>query len=244
MARNYQREERDRRRHQPPYSEEGQWSNGRSDDDFSMVLGQESRGPHEDYRQGQEPSGGRSWGRGTMRPNSQYSGRESDYYGQSDYRRGDSGWNQGDEGFQNSSRWQRSQFRPSGADFGGPQQYGGGWYEGQDARYRGEGQFAGRGPRNYKRSDDRIEEDINERLTRHGMLDATDIEVTVQNGEVTLSGSVDSRQAKRYAEDVSDGVFGVREIHNQIKIKQRGESSERSESKHDGETGGNQKKAS
>jgi hypothetical protein len=34
---------------------------------------------------------------------------------------------------------------------------------------------------NYKRSDDRIEEDINERMTRHGMVDATDIEVSVQS---------------------------------------------------------------
>ena len=58
---------------------------------------------------------------------------------------------------------------------------------------RGEGQFTGRGPRNYRRSDDRIEEDINERLTHHGMVDATDIEVSVQNGEVTMRGSVDSR---------------------------------------------------
>jgi osmotically-inducible protein OsmY len=81
--------------------------------------------------------------------------------------------------------------------------------------------FAGRGPRGYKRSDGRIEEDINERLTQHGTIDATDIEVSVQNAEVTLSGTVDSRQAKRLAEDIADSVSGVKDVVNQIKIQQR-----------------------
>src|SRR6516225_1319045 len=80
-----------------------------------------------------------------------------------------------------------------------------------------QGQHAGRGPRSFKRQDDRIEEDINEQLTRHPMIDATEIEVKVQNGEVTLHGHVDSREAKRMAEDVAESVFGVKEVTNQIK---------------------------
>ena len=40
MSRNYQREDRDWRRQR---QDEDQWSNSRSDDDFSMGLGQESR---------------------------------------------------------------------------------------------------------------------------------------------------------------------------------------------------------
>ena len=100
---------------------------------------------------------------------------------------------------------------------------GRGWYEGwSDAMHRGEGQYAGRGPRNYTRSDNRIEEDINERLTEHPMIDATDIEVSVQDGEVTLRGYVDHRQAKRLAEDIAESVFGVKDVNNQIKVKQRG----------------------
>jgi hypothetical protein len=261
MARKHQREERDWRR-QPSYQEEDQWSNSRSDDDFSMGLGQEGRGSRgEDYGR-QESSGhwqGREGVRRQMgesprgqRPGGSYRGRESDYYGPEDYRGREMGADERNEGFQNSSRWQRSQFRPSEGDFGGAPQYGGGpyqrrgWYEGvQDSMLRGEGQFAGRGPRNYKRSDDRIEEEINERLTRHGMVDATDIEVSVQNGEVTLRGVVDSRQAKRIAEDIVDSVSGVKEVTNQIKVKQRGETSERGESKHETEaTGKQQRKAS
>jgi hypothetical protein len=86
--------------------------------------------------------------------------------------------------------------------------------------------YSGRGPRNYKRSDQRIEEDINERLTQHHMIDASDIEVNVHNGEVTLRGQVDHRDAKRLAEDTAETVFGVKEVNNQIKVRQRGETEE------------------
>lgn len=82
------------------------------------------------------------------------------------------------------------------------------------------GQHAGRGPRNYQRSDERIEEDINDRLTDHGDLDATDIEVKVNNGEVTLSGLVDSRWAKRAAEDVAESVSGVKDVNNNLRVMQ------------------------
>jgi BON domain len=99
---------------------------------------------------------------------------------------------------------------------------GRGWREGlDDAMWHGEGQHAGRGPRGYTRSDERIQEDINERLTRHPMIDATDVEVSVQNGEVTLRGYVDDRSAKRLAEDIADTVFGVKDVNNQLRLKHR-----------------------
>lgn len=80
------------------------------------------------------------------------------------------------------------------------------------------GPFVGRGPRGYQRSDERIREEICERLTRHGRIDATDLEISVKNGEVTLSGSVDDREAKRLAEDLAEDVVGVRDVNNQIKV--------------------------
>ena len=92
---------------------------------------------------------------------------------------------------------------------------------------REQGTFAGRGPRNYKRSDERIIEDINERLTRDPNLDATDIEVSCQNGEVTLTGSVDNRWAKRRAEDIAEEVWGAREVRNQIRVERWQDRSER-----------------
>ncbi len=84
------------------------------------------------------------------------------------------------------------------------------------------GQFAGRGPRGYQRSDDRIREDISDRLTEHGDIDASDVEVNVQSGEVTLHGIVDSRYAKRLAEDLADSVSGVKDVRNELKVQQRG----------------------
>ena len=81
------------------------------------------------------------------------------------------------------------------------------------------GQFAGRGPKGYKRSDDRIREDVNEALTRNPDIDASDIEVKVESGEVTLTGTVDSRQTKRLAEDLAEDCSGVHEVHNQLRIK-------------------------
>jgi osmotically-inducible protein OsmY len=81
------------------------------------------------------------------------------------------------------------------------------------------GPHSGRGPQGYQRSDARIEEDVCEHLTHHGMLDATGIQVRVENGEVTLAGTVESRQAKRLAEGILDSISGVRDIHNQLRVQ-------------------------
>ncbi len=80
------------------------------------------------------------------------------------------------------------------------------------------GPHLGKGPRNYKRGDDRIREDICDALTASGDVDATEIDVEVLEGEVTLSGHVDSRAAKREAEDVVYRVSGVREVYNRLKV--------------------------
>jgi hypothetical protein len=79
--------------------------------------------------------------------------------------------------------------------------------------------YAGRGPRNYRRSDERIREDVNDYLARNPDLDATDVDVRVDNGEVTLSGVVEDRGAKRLAEDIADDVSGVTDVHNDLKIR-------------------------
>ena len=107
--------------------------------------------------------------------------------------------------------------------FGGGQGMGG--YGGQQTFGESQrGQHWGRGPKNYRRADERIEEDVNEELTRHGAIDASDIEVKVKDGEVTLTGHVDSRRAKRLAEDIVEGLSGVREVNNQLRVRHHGES--------------------
>ena len=83
------------------------------------------------------------------------------------------------------------------------------------------GPHVGRGPRNYQRSDERIREDVSEILTQHGQVDASDIEVDVRNGEVTLRGTVDSRRSRRMAEDAVEDVPGVRDVHNDRRTGER-----------------------
>ncbi|MFX7506872.1 SWFGD domain-containing protein, partial [Acinetobacter baumannii] len=58
-------------------------------------------------------------------------------------------------------------------------------------------QQRGRGPRGYSRSDERVREDVSDRLTDDAYIDASDIEVTVSGGEVTLTGMVPDRHTKR-----------------------------------------------
>ncbi len=81
------------------------------------------------------------------------------------------------------------------------------------------GPYTGFGPQGYVRSDADILEDVCERLAANGQLDASKIEVQVNNHEVTLKGDVDSRADKRLAEDISDSVFGVDDIHNELHVK-------------------------
>jgi osmotically-inducible protein OsmY len=80
----------------------------------------------------------------------------------------------------------------------------------------------GRGPRGYRRSDQRIAEDINDRLTDDPEIDATDIDVLVRDGEVMLRGMVDSRLARRKAEDLAEDTRGVRYVQNNLRVQEPG----------------------
>lgn len=84
---------------------------------------------------------------------------------------------------------------------------------------RGLGGMAGKGPKGYVRSDERIREDVCDCLTDDPHLDASSMEVEVENGEVTLSGTADSREAKRHAENLIDRVRGVKDVHNSLRVR-------------------------
>lgn len=94
------------------------------------------------------------------------------------------------------------------------------WFGDDDASRRREmdRMHSGRGPKSYQRSDERIREDINDRLTDDAFVDASDVEVTVKDREVTLSGIVSSRQAKRRAEDIAEAVSGVGHVQNNLRV--------------------------
>jgi hypothetical protein len=78
--------------------------------------------------------------------------------------------------------------------------------------------YAGRGPKGYKRSDERIKEDVCDRLSMDDEVDASDITVSVRNGEVTLDGSVETRKMKHRAEDIAESVSGVSDVHNNVRV--------------------------
>lgn len=73
----------------------------------------------------------------------------------------------------------------------------------------------GRGPKNYRRSDQRIVEDINDRLLE-SPVDASEVAVQCKDGIVTLTGSVEDRDAKRMVEFIADSVPGVIDVNNQL----------------------------
>ena len=98
------------------------------------------------------------------------------------------------------------------------------WFGDDDAERRRhrddirEGQHRGKGPKNYTRSEERIKEDVSDNLSEDSFLDASGIEVSVKDGEVTLNGTVDSRYSKHRAEDLAEDVTGVKNVQNNLSV--------------------------
>ena len=169
--------------------------------------GRPSRGG---YGQGGYGQGGYGQDRGPARGGQPGYGQGGSYYGQGGGLSGGMGGTSGGM---------------SGGAYGSPgyggQSFGGPGYGQGGAGQQGQGgqSYAGRGPRNFRRSDARIEEDVHETLERHHEIDASDIEVRVENAEVWLSGEVEDRRARRLAEEIVEGVRGVRDVHNELRAR-------------------------
>lgn len=181
------------------------------------------RGPSWDDRSGR---GRQGWGSGMGQ------GQSWGGMGQSGMGRGDSEWggmrHSGQDG-QGSGMGQMGQGAGSlgyGAQGYGGQSYGSQGYGGQ---WNGQGMggqpggsresYRGRGPSGYRRSDERIQEQVNEALEDDDRVDAEHISVQVQGGEVTLTGTVRDRYQKRCAEDCVEAVRGVKDVHNQLRVQ-------------------------
>jgi hypothetical protein len=78
--------------------------------------------------------------------------------------------------------------------------------------------FHGVGSRHYRRSAGRIREDVHERFVEDPFLDPRDVDVQVQDGIVTLTGHVPSREMKRRAAGLAALVPGVEDVRNEIRI--------------------------
>lgn len=103
------------------------------------------------------------------------------------------------------------------------------WFGDEDASRRRDRDHrenhSGRGPAGYTRSDERIREDANDHLTHDWGVDASHITVSVKDGELTLDGTVDSRQAKRRAEDCVEHISGVKHVQNNLRVQDRSSAS-------------------
>ena len=74
------------------------------------------------------------------------------------------------------------------------------------------------GPKGYKRSDERIREDICERLWHDTRFDVSDVSVHVNEGVVTLEGTVPRRYMKHGIEDLAADRPGVNDVENRIRV--------------------------
>jgi osmotically-inducible protein OsmY len=112
-----------------------------------------------------------------------------------------------------------------------PRYYGTGYYAegtsafggGYDEQRRGErpGFFRrlfGKGPKGYQRSDERLREDISERLMQSDEIDSSEVTITVASGKVTLEGTVPDRYMKHAIEDLVDACPGVQDIDNRVRV--------------------------
>ena len=76
----------------------------------------------------------------------------------------------------------------------------------------------GKGPKGYRRSDEKIYDEVCEFLAIDDAVDATEIEVEVADGVVSLCGAVENRKAKKRAAEIAASVFGVIEVRNELHI--------------------------
>jgi osmotically-inducible protein OsmY len=197
------------------YGREGRWSNER---DFGDSAGYGTGGSSRDWRDVMEENrtGSGGYGYDPMRERGYAGGYGAADYGRTGSSRFGRGSREDDEDrgfFERAGDEVRSWFGDEDAERRREQDMGEGRY----------GEHRGRGPKNYARSDDRIRDDVNDRLTDDPHIDASDIEVRVSDHEVTLSGHVNSRFAKRHAEDIAESVSGVTHVQNNLRVRQPAE---------------------
>lgn len=79
----------------------------------------------------------------------------------------------------------------------------------------------GCGPHGATRSDRRLRKAVCDALTKDSDLDASQIEVSVGNGRVTLSGTLEQRWQKHHAGNLAARCRGVCEVDNRIRVHKR-----------------------
>jgi osmotically-inducible protein OsmY len=96
-----------------------------------------------------------------------------------------------------------------------------GWFGSDKEVNRTAGKYGGIGPKNYKRNEQRIYEDVCDVLMDNDGIDASDIEVRVEGNYVILSGTVHTHIEKRRAENISASIPGVWDVENRIRVARK-----------------------
>ena len=233
-----------RNQHEGSYDRDAERRRGREDEERedrpfgSRFPGHGERGQFEDWEQPRRfgPESGRFGQQGDWQSEGRQSYRryesprqdfrnEWQQQPQREERYGRFGWGEGGGYYGESGRFgeQRGSEESHRQRFGSESDFGrerGSWMGGHGERERG--QFAGRGPKNYRRSDQRIQEEVCDRLTSDPQVDASEIQVTVKDGEITLEGTVNERRMKRLAEDCAESVAGANQVHNRLRVEEEG----------------------
>ena len=171
----------------------------------------EWRGSEPRYREGGWDEGGARHGRdeysGAPRGHDPRAARDT-------LEGGDLGWHGGVRGAEGGGGYGEGFFGTAYSLYAGrPEHVRGGPDHGRSERI-------GRGPKGYRRSDERIHDEVCERIARSG-VDADDVEVKVEQGEVTLTGTVPRREDKWHLETICDSIFGVDEVHDHLRTSDR-----------------------
>ncbi len=86
------------------------------------------------------------------------------------------------------------------------------------------------GPKGYQRSDERLKEDISDRLMESHHIDSSDVSVDVRSAKVVLEGTVPSRHMQHAIEDLVDACPGVQDVDNRVRVASREELASRTSS--------------
>jgi len=232
-------------RYDPSYERDDRDERSRDRDRYRG--GRQSQYGQDQYGQGQygqDPYGQSDYGSGS----SQYSGfersRDRDRWGEQRDYRGESSRFGGGYGSQ-SGYGSQQRFGGGESRFGDEQRWRGesqGFFGDRDREgWRG-GRFGygergrdrpgffqrlfKRGPKGYQRSDERLREDISERLMYAMEIDSSEVTITATDGRVTLDGTVPDRFMKHAIEDMVDECPGVQDIDNRIRVQREGASSQ------------------
>ncbi|HEX7944331.1 MAG TPA: BON domain-containing protein [Phenylobacterium sp.] len=79
--------------------------------------------------------------------------------------------------------------------------------------------YAGKGPKGWSMADERLIEEVSERLMQDRLLDARGVEVAADAGTVTLSGHVAAASDIALAAMLVRGTPGVRDLVNRLVLQ-------------------------